>query len=76
MMIPTFENTAPVSEVVAALRASGAAIITKAASSRLMSLVADELRSGFDECALEGQALSTVARPTVLIKCSGVPERC
>ena len=36
MMIPTFENIAPVSEVVAAVLL--ARIITKAASSRLMSL--------------------------------------
>ena len=55
MTIPTFENTAAVSEVVSALRAFGAVIITRAASSNLMSVVADELRSGFDECALEGQ---------------------
>ena len=56
MKIPTFENTAAVSEVVSALRALGAVIITRAASSNLMSLVADELRSGFNECALEGQS--------------------
>ena len=32
-MIPTFGNTASVSEVVAALRSTGAAIVTSAASS-------------------------------------------
>ena len=55
-MIPTFGNTASVSEVVAALRSSGAAIVTSAASSDLMQVVAAELRSGFDECALEEQS--------------------
>ena len=55
-MIPTFGNTASVSEVVAALRSSGAAIVTNAASSELMQIVAAELRSGFDECALEKQS--------------------
>ena len=55
-MIPTFGNTASVSEVVAALRSSGAAIVTNAASSELMQIVAAELRSGFDECALEEQS--------------------
>ena len=55
-MIPTFGNTAPVSEVVAALRSSGAAIVTNAAHSDLMQIVAAELRSGFDECALEEQS--------------------
>ena len=55
-MIPTFGNTASVSEVVAALRSSGAAIVTNAASSDLMQIVATELRSGFDECALEEQS--------------------
>ena len=55
-MIPTFGNTASVSEVVAALRSSGAAIVTSAASSELMQIVAAELRSGFDECALEEQS--------------------
>ena len=52
-MIPTFGNTALVSEVVAALRSSGAAIVTNAASSDLMQVVAAELRSGFDKFALE-----------------------
>ena len=55
-MIPTFGNTASVSEVVAALRLSGAAIVTHAASSDLMQVVAAELRSGFDECALKAQS--------------------
>ena len=55
-MIPTFGNTASVSEVVAALRSSGAAIVTSAASSELMQIVAAELRSGFDQCALEEQS--------------------
>ncbi len=55
-MIPTFVNTAPVSEVVAALRSSGAAIVTSAASPNLMQVVAAELRSGFDECALTEQS--------------------
>ena len=55
-MIPTFGNAASVSEVVAALRSSGAAIVTSAASSELMQIVAAELRSGFDECALEKQS--------------------
>ena len=55
-MIPKFGSTASVSEVVAALRSSGAAIVTNAASSDLMQIVATELRSGFDECALEEQS--------------------
>ena len=55
-MIPTFGNTAPVSDVVAALRSSGAAIVTNAATTDLMQVVAAELRSGFDECALEEQS--------------------
>ena len=55
-MIPTFGNTAPVSDVVAALRSSGAAIVRNAANSDLMQVVAAELRSGFDECALEEQS--------------------
>ncbi|GIS01875.1 MAG: hypothetical protein CM15mP103_04260 [Gammaproteobacteria bacterium] len=55
-MIPKFGSTASVSEVVAALRSSGAAIVTNAASSDLMQIVATELRSGFDECALEKQS--------------------
>ena len=55
-MIPTFVNTAPVSEVVASLRSSGAAIVTSAASPNLMQVVAAELRSGFDECALTEQS--------------------
>ena len=61
-MIPTFGNTASVSEVVAALRSSGAAIVTSAASSELMQIVAAELRSGFDECALEDQSAFDRAR--------------
>jgi len=55
-VIPTFGNTAPVSDVVAALRSSGAAIVRNAANSDLMQVVAAELRSGFDECALEEQS--------------------
>ena len=56
LVIPKFGSTASVSEVVAALRSSGAAIVTNAASSDLMQIVATELRSGFDECALEDQS--------------------
>ena len=56
LVIPKFGSTASVSEVVAALRSSGAAIVTNAASSDLMQIVATELRSGFDECALEEQS--------------------
>lgn len=61
-MIPTFGNTAPVSDVVAALRSSGAAIVTNAATTDLMQVVAAELRSGFDECALEEQSAFDGAR--------------
>ena len=70
-MIPTFGNTASVSEVVAALRSSGAAIVTSAASSELMQIVAAELRSGFDECALEEQSAFDGVGPTGSIRCSG-----
>ena len=65
-MIPTFGNTASVSEVVAALRSSGAAIVTSAASSELMQIVAAELRSGFDECALEEQSAFDGGRTCLL----------
>ncbi|MBM14201.1 MAG: phytanoyl-CoA dioxygenase [Halieaceae bacterium] len=55
-MIPKFGNTEPVSEVVAALRTSGAAIVSSAVSQDLMEVVAAELRSGFDSCALTEQS--------------------